>query len=203
MIYLRLFYEFFKTGLFAVGGGMATIPFLYNMADATGWFTRMDVDNMIAVGESTPGPIGVNMATYVGYLTGMSEGGLPFALLGAVVATLGLITPSIIIILIIASFLKSFRNNRYVESAFYGLRPASTGLIAAAGLSVAMANLFYMESAAISRWSDIFNPALVNWKAWALAAVLWVLTNKVKQTKKLHPIMFILAAAAVGVVWGM
>ena len=203
MIYLRLFYEFFKTGLFAVGGGMATIPFLYNMAYATGWFTRMDVDNMIAVGESTPGPIGVNMATYVGYLTGMSEGGLPFALLGAVVATLGLITPSIIIILIIASFLKSFRNNRYVESAFYGLRPASTGLIAAAGLSVAMANLFYMESAAISKWSDIFNPALVNWKAWALAAVLWVLTNKVKQTKKLHPIMFILAAAAVGVVWGM
>ncbi len=203
MIYLRLFYEFFKTGLFAVGGGMATIPFLYNMADATGWFTRMDVDNMIAVGESTPGPIGVNMATYVGYLTGMSEGGLPFALLGAVVATLGLITPSIIIILIIASFLKSFRNNRYVESAFYGLRPASTGLIAAAGLSVAMANLFYMESAAISKWSDIFNPALVNWKAWALAAVLWVLTNKVKQTKKLHPIMFILAAAVVGVVWSM
>ena len=157
MIYLRLFYEFFKTGLFAVGGGMATIPFLYNMADATGWFTRMDVDNMIAVGESTPGPIGVNMATYVGYLTGMSEGGLPFALLGAVVATLGLITPSIIVILIIASFLKSFRNNRYVESTFYGLRPASTGLIAAAGLSVAMANLFYMESAAISKWSDIFN----------------------------------------------
>lgn len=182
---------------------MATIPFLYNMADATGWFTRMDVDNMIAVGESTPGPIGVNMATYVGYLTGMSEGGLPFALLGAVVATLGLITPSIIVILIIASFLKSFRNNRYVESTFYGLRPASTGLIAAAGLSVAMANLFYMESAAISKWSDIFNPALVNWKAWALAAVLWVLTNRVKQTKKLHPIMFILAAAVVGIVWGM
>ncbi len=203
MIYLRLFYEFFKTGLFAVGGGMATIPFLYNMADATGWFTRNDVANMIAVGESTPGPIGVNMATYVGYLTGMSEGGLPFALLGAVVATLGLITPSIIVILIIASFLKSFRNNRYVESTFYGLRPASTGLIAAAGLSVAMANLFYMESAAISKWSDIFNPALVNWKAWALAAVLWVLTNRVKQTKKLHPIMFILAAAVVGIVWGM
>ena len=203
ILYLQLFWEFFKTGLFAVGGGMATIPFLYNMADATGWFTRMDVDNMIAVGESTPGPIGVNMATYVGYLTGMSEGGLPFALLGAVVATLGLITPSIIVILIIASFLKSFRNNRYVESAFYGLRPASTGLIAAAGLSVAMANLFYMESAAISKWSDIFNPALVNWKAWALAAVLWVLTNKVKQTKKLHPIIFILGSAVVGIVLAM
>ena len=144
MLYLRLFYEFFKTGLFAVGGGMATIPFLYNMADATGWFTRNDVANMIAVGESTPGPIGVNMATYVGYVTGGNIGGLPFAILGAVVATVGLVTPSIIVILIIASFLKSFRENRLVENAFYGLRPASTGLIAAAGISVVMANLFYL-----------------------------------------------------------
>ena len=207
MLYLRLFYEFFKTGLFAVGGGMATIPFLYNMADSTGWFTRIDVDNMIAVGESTPGPIGVNMATYVGYITGMNEGGLPFALLGAVVATLGLITPSIIVILIIASFLKSFRDNRYVESAFYGLRPASTGLIAAAGLSVAVTNLFYTESeafnAVVTKWSDIFDPAVVNWKGWALAAVLWVLTNKVKQTKKLHPIIFILGSAVVDIVFAM
>ena len=207
MLFLRLFYEFFKTGLFAVGGGMATIPFLYNMADSTGWFTRIDVDNMIAVGESTPGPIGVNMATYVGYITGMNEGGLPFALLGAVVATLGLITPSIIVILIIASFLKSFRDNRYVESAFYGLRPASTGLIAAAGPSVAVTNLFYTESeafnAVVTKWSDIFDPAVVNWKGWALAAVLWVLTNKVKQTKKLHPIIFILGSAVVGIVLAM
>lgn len=181
MIYLRLFFEFFKTGLFAVGGGMATIPFLYNMADATGWFTRMDVDNMIAVGESTPGPIGVNMATYVGYLTGGNAGGLPFALLGALVATLGLITPSIIVILIIASFLKSFRDNRYVDSAFYGLRPASTGLIAAAGLSVVVSNLFF--TGALENGLSL---AVFNWKGWALAIVLWLLTNKVKQTKKLH-----------------
>ena len=69
MIYLRLFYEFFKTGLFAVGGGMATIPFLYSMADNTGWFTRLDVDNMIAVGESTPGPMwGISPAeTWAGF----------------------------------------------------------------------------------------------------------------------------------------
>ena len=205
MIYLQLFYEFFKTGLFAVGGGMATIPFLYNMADATGWFTRNDIANMIAVGESTPGPIGVNMATYVGYVTGMTQGGVPFAILGAVVATLGLVTPSIIVILIIASFLKSFRNNRYVESAFYGLRPASTGLIFAAGMSVVISNLFHSElfGEPVRQWSDIFNPALVNWKGWALAAVLWVLTNKVKQTKKLHPILFILVSAAAGILWSM
>jgi chromate transporter len=198
MLYLRLFYEFFKTGLFAVGGGMATIPFLYNMADATGWFTRNDVANMIAVGESTPGPIGVNMATYVGYVTGGNIGGLPFAILGAVVATVGLVTPSIIVILIIASFLKSFRENRLVENAFYGLRPASTGLIAAAGISVVMANLFYLENLELG-----FGLSLFNWKGWLLAIVLWVLTNKVKQTKGLHPILFILASAVVGIVWGM
>lgn len=198
MLYLRLFYEFFKTGLFAVGGGMATIPFLYNMADATGWFTRNDVANMIAVGESTPGPIGVNMATYVGYVTGGNIGGLPFAILGAVVATVGLVTPSIIVILIIASFLKSFRENRLVENAFYGLRPASTGLIAAAGISVVMANLFYLENLELG-----FGLSLFNWKGWLLAIVLWVLTNKVKQAKGLHPILFILASAVVGIVWGM
>ncbi|MCI9677548.1 MAG: chromate transporter [Oscillospiraceae bacterium] len=195
MLYLQLFWEFFKTGLFAVGGGMATIPFLYNMADATGWFTRNDVANMIAVGESTPGPIGVNMATYVGYVTGSGEGGLPFAILGAVVATLGLITPSVIVILIIASFLKAFRNNRYVDSAFYGLRPASTGLIAAAGLSVVAANLLDLEAT--------FGLDFFNIKGIILAVVLWVLTNKVKQTKRLHPILFILASAAVGVALGM
>lgn len=198
MLYLRLFWEFFKTGLFAVGGGMATIPFLYNMADATDWFTRNDIANMIAVGESTPGPIGVNMATYVGYVTGGSVGGVPAAVLGAAVATLGLVTPSIIIILIIASFLKSFRNNRYVENAFYGLRPASTGLIAAAGLSVVVSNLFFAETL-----DQGFSLAFFNWKGWILAAVLWTLTNKVKQTKGLHPILFILASAVAGVVFSM
>jgi len=198
MLYLRLFYEFFKTGLFAVGGGMATIPFLYNMAETTGWFTSMDVDNMIAVGESTPGPIGVNMATYVGYITGGNAGGLPFAILGAAVATIGLITPSVIVILIISAFLKSFRNNRYVDSAFYGLRPASTGLIAAAGLSVVVNNLFFSDALAQG-----FSLLVVNWKGWLLGVVLWVLTNKVKQTSKLHPILFILASAVVGIVFSM
>ena len=195
MLYLRLFFEFFKTGLFAVGGGMATIPFLYDMADATGWFTDMDLANMIAVGESTPGPIGVNMATYVGYVTGLGQGGIPGALLGAVIATLGLITPSVIIILIIAAFLKSFRNNRHVNSTFYGLRPASAGMIAAAGLSVAMTNLFFADQG----WTL----AAVNWKGWLLAAALLVLTNWVKPTKKLHPIVFILASAVIGVLFKM
>lgn len=194
MLYLKLFWEFFKTGLFAIGGGMATIPFLYDISDATGWFTRNDLANMIAVSESTPGPIGVNMATYVGFLSGSTAGGTAGALLGAAVATVGLITPSIIIILIVAAILKSFRDNQYVNSAFYGLRPASTGLIAAAGLSVMAANLLVEGQSGL---------AAVNWKGWILAVILWLLTNRVKKTKGLHPIVFIGVSAIVGIVFAM
>ena len=186
MLYLRLFWEFFKTGLFAVGGGMATLPFLYSMSDATGWFTHAQLADMIAVSESTPGPIGVNMATYVGF----TAAGIP----GAVIATLGLITPSIIIILIIARVLAAFRQNKYVDAAFYGLRPCSVGLIAAAGLLVVKIALFDF---------DLFKQTgvlldLFNWKAILLAAVLFVLTRYVKPLKKLHPVFFILGSAAIG-----
>lgn len=198
MLYLQLFYEFFKTGLFTIGGGMATVPFLYKMSDATGWFTYNDLANMIAVGESTPGPIGVNMATYVGFVTGIEQGGLPFAILGAVVATLGLITPSIIVILIIAAFLKSFKDNQYVGFAFYGLRPASAGLIAAAGISVIQSALIFPEY-----FKDGFNPDGINWIGCALAIVLWLLTNKINKTKKLHPVIFIAFSAIIGIVFSM
>lgn len=196
MIYLQLFWEFFKTGLFAVGGGMATIPFLYDLSDKTGWFTHNDLANMIAVGESTPGPIGVNMATYVGFLTGTRESGILTAILGAVTATLGLITPSVIVILIIAAILKSFRDNKYVNSAFYGLRPASTGLITAAGITVIMSTLVVIGGVTEHTFA-------LNWKGLILAAVLWLLTNVVKQTKKWHPIVFIGISALAGIVFQM
>ena len=186
MLYLRLFWEFFKTGLFAVGGGMATLPFLYSMSDATGWFSHAQLADMIAVSESTPGPIGVNMATYVGF----TAAGVP----GAVVATLGLITPSVIIILIIARVLAAFRQNKYVDAAFYGLRPCSVGLIAAAGLLVVKIALFDVDL--YKQTGVLMN--LFQWKAIALAAVLIVLTRYVKPLKKLHPVFFILGSAAVG-----
>ena len=186
MLYLRLFWEFFKTGLFAVGGGMATLPFLYSISDATGWFTHAQLADMIAVSESTPGPIGVNMATYVGF----STAGIP----GAVVATLGLITPSVIIILIIAKVLAAFRQNKTVDAAFYGLRPCSVGLIAAAGLLVVKIALFDVD---LYRQTGVLMN-LFQWKAIALAAVLIVLTRYVKPLKKLHPVFFILGSAAVG-----
>ena len=129
MIYLRLFWEFFKVGLFSIGGGMATIPFLTDLGERTGWFTSGQLADMIAISESTPGPMGVNTATYVGFITG----GVP----GGVVATLGLICPSIIIILIIAKFLQRFRQSKVVDGAFYGLRAASVALITTAMLQVA------------------------------------------------------------------
>jgi chromate transporter len=198
MIYLQLFWEFFKTGLFAVGGGMATIPFLYQISDKTGWFTHTDLANMIAVGESTPGPIGVNMATYVGFVTGMKNGGVMAAVLGAVAATIGLVTPSMIVILIVAAILKSFRNNQYVNSAFYGLRPASTGLITAAGISVLLSTMVIIGAA-----EDLSHTFTLNWKGIVLAILLWILTNVVKKTKKWHPIVFIGFSALVGIVFQM
>ncbi len=189
MLYLRLFYEFFKTGLFAVGGGMATLPFLSDMAERTGWFTQSQLADMVAVSESTPGPIGVNMATYVGF----STAGIP----GALIATLGLITPSVIVILIIARVLQTFRKNPYIDAAFYGLRPCSVGLIAAAGVLVVKLALFRPERyAASGAMMDLFN-----FKAIVLAAVLLVLTRFVKATKGLHPIVFILGSAVVGVLF--
>lgn len=189
MIYLRLFFEFFKTGLFAVGGGMATLPFLYDISEKTGWFTTAQLADMVAVSESTPGPIGVNMATYVGFTSA--------GILGSVVATLGLITPSVIIILLIARALQAFRQNKYVDSAFYGLRPCSVGLIAAAGILVVKIAMFNTELyAQTGRIAD-----LVNFKAIILAAALLVFTRYIKATKKLHPICFILTSAVIGIVF--
>ena len=195
MTYLRLYYEFFKTGLFAIGGGLATLPFLKNIGEATGWYTYSDLLNMLAVSESTPGPIGINMATYVGY----TVAGLP----GAVIATLGEVTPSIIVILIVAAILKSFRNNVYVERAFYGLRPASSGLIGGAAVAVVLEVL--LGSGIVFRDGEIIGELVmgggVHWLGIGLAAMLYILTNHVKATKKLHPIVFIAASAVIGVVF--
>ena len=198
MIYLQLFWEFFKTGLFAIGGGMATIPFLYEMSDKTGWFSHADLEIMVAVGESTPGPIGVNMATYVGFLTGMRDAGWLTAILGAVTATLGLITPSVIVILIVAAFLQQFRNSRYVNNAFYGLRPASTGLITAAAFSVITSILVFPNLIMKGDFLGAFN-----WKGLVLALLLWLCTNVIKKTKKWHPIVFIAISALVGMIFRM
>ena len=186
MIYLQLFFEFFKAGLFAIGGGLATIPFLTDIGQRTGWFTSGELANMIAISESTPGPMGVNMATYVGFHTGGIAGG--------VIATLGLVCPSILVILVIAGFLKKFRESRGVDAVFYGIRPASTALIAAAGLSVA----FSVFTVADNLSPDSF-PA-ISWPSLLLAVAVFV-GMKWTPLKKLHPIVFIAASAVIGAVF--
>ncbi|MEQ2455949.1 chromate transporter [Flavonifractor hominis] len=193
MIYLRLFYEFFKVGLFSIGGGLATIPFLSDMGGRTGWFSAGELANMIAVSEATPGPMGVNMATYVGFHTG----GVP----GAVVATLGLVCPAIIIIAIIAGFLKKFRESRSVEAVFYGIRPASTGLIAAALAEVCVIALMFHETGVETAPGEfVTRTELFYWPAIALAAAVFV-GLRLPGLKKLHPVVFIAVSALVGIVF--
>lgn len=196
MTLLRLYFEFFKTGLFAIGGGMATLPFLKEIGETTGWYTYSDLLNMLAVSESTPGPIGINMATYVGY----TVAGIP----GVLAATIGEVTPSVIVILIIAAVLKNFRDNRYVNRAFYGLRPASSGLIGGAAVAVVLEVL--LGSGVVFREGSLLGQLVmssgIHWAGIGLAVVLYILTNHVKATKKLHPIVFIAASAVIGIVFG-
>ena len=196
-VYLRLYWEFFKTGLFAVGGGMATLPFLKDIGQSTGWYTYTDLMNMLAVSESTPGPIGINMATYVGF----TVGGIP----GAVIATLGEVTPSIIVILIVAMMLKKFRDNRYVNMAFYGLRPASTGLIGAACVAVVLEVMTGIKvlaaDGALVNTFRLAGESLIKWPGVLLGALLIVLTNFIRPVKNWHPIVFIAFSAVVGIVF--
>lgn len=189
---LRLFLEFFKIGLFAVGGGAATIPFLSVLSENTGWFTKTDLANMIAISESTPGAIGVNMASYVGFLVGNN----PIeSLLGCVVASLGLVTPSVIVILIISAFLQKFNENKIVKDVFYGLRPASTGLIAAAAFEIMKVSLLRVDSYNLSK--SLLD--LIDIRSILLFLVLFIAVNKTK----FHPVLYIFCAALIGVIFGL
>ncbi len=190
MIYLRLFFEFFKVGLFSIGGGLATIPFLTDISERTGWFSSQDLANMIAISESTPGPLGVNMATYVGFETA--------GILGGVAATLGLVAPAIAIITIIAGFLKKFRESKTVDSIFYGIRPASTALIAAALAEVCSIALMFHTVPAQGNSPAVTQ--LFYWPAIILAAVIFA-ALQIKPLKKIHPIVFILFAAVAGIIF--
>ena len=183
---LEMSWEFFKTGLFAVGGGLATLPFLYDMSARMGWFSTNDIANMVAVSESTPGPLGVNMSSYVGFTA--------MGVLGSMVTTCSLVLPSVICILIIARVLDRFKNAAVVQQIFYGIRPASVALISAAGLQVAKISLLnikvFQKTGALMK--------LFNWKMIILAAVVLLAYKKFK----FHPIVYILAAGAAGVVIG-
>ena len=195
MILLKLFYEFMKIGLFTVGGGMACVPFLLALSEKTGWYTEAQLLDMIAISESTPGPIGINMATYTGYTV---EG-----IVGAVIATLGIVIPTVILVLCIAKFLESFKDNKYVLGAMYGLRPASTGLIGAACAGVMLQVIAGITSASAgeSLLMKFSWDGAINWRGIVLALALLFFTRCVKKTKDLHPIVFIGISAVIGVVF--
>lgn len=184
MLYLRLFYEFLQVGLFSMGGGLATIPFLRQMGQNTGWFSEADLANMIAIAESTPGPIGVNMATYVGY---QSAG-----ILGSVIATLGLIAPSLVIVLIIGGVLQQFRKSTLVTGIFSGLRPCSMALITSAGIGVAMVTFF--RSVPTQAGKELHLGAI-------LLAIAVFFAMKFTPLKKQHPILIIAVSAVIGIVF--
>lgn len=178
MIYLILFYEFFKIGLFAIGGGPATLPFLMDLTQRYDWFSMSDLTNMVAISESTPGPLGINMATYAGF----HAAGIP----GGLISTLGLVTPSIIVIIIIARFLTDFSENKTVKAVFAGVRPAVTALIASA--------VFGLFQVALMTESGIAVKPLI------LCIVVFFLM-RVKKLQKLHPAAWLLFAAIIGVLF--
>jgi chromate transporter len=182
---LLLAWEFFKTGLFAIGGGLATLPYLMEMSGAhPTWFSLDELMNMIAISESTPGPIGVNMASYVGFHVA--------GVLGAIVATFSLVLPSYIVVLIVVRILDQFRSNRRVAGGLEGLHPAVTGLIAAAGYAVLWASLFRTVSGV----------AQFQWLAFVLF-LCFLTVMQLKPFRKLHPILFIVAGAALGVIFNL
>lgn len=182
MIYLKLYFEFFKIGLFAIGGGMATIPFLRHLSETTGWFSLAFITDMIAISESTPGPIGINMATYAGYNVA--------GLWGGVIATLGMITPSVIIVTIVAGYLERFRQSELVNTAFTGLRPAVTALIAFAGYEIMQLSILNVKSSTVS---SIFER--LNLTKLALFIGLFFLIRRYKK----HPLVYIAASALIGI----
>ena len=187
MIYLQLFFEFFKTGLFAIGGGLATIPFLAKMGENFGWFSPSELTNMFAISESTPGPIGINMATYVGFKVG--------GVLGSLVATIGEVAPAIIIILIVAKVLNQFKESEYVKAAFKGLRPVVFGLILSAFVSIFTSSVIFLDKyKASGNINDMFDIRVIG-----IFVVVFLLNRK----WKIHPIFYVLLSALAGIIFAL
>ena len=186
MIYLQLFYTFFKVGLFTIGGGYAMIPLIQQEILAHAWATQSELIDFVAISESTPGPFAVNVATFVG----MHQGGP----LGAVLATLGVVLPSFLIILFIATKFAHFQENRFVKAALYGLQPAVVGLVATAGLSVFFTNVLGGISPRMLLY--LHGMPFVSYRSLGIAVAVFIVSRK---WKKLHPIWLILIGGALGV----
>ena len=189
MTLLLLYWEFLKTGLFAVGGGMAQLPFLSDMGlRRPDWFSPEGLADMVAVSEAMPGPLGIDMATYIGY----TVAGLP----GVLAAVLGVITPAVVIVTAAAKFLSRYMDNQYAKRVFSGLRPAVAGLIAAACLTLLRPAV--LTGAPFAGLGKIF--AFPDWRCLLILSIFIALMH-IKHVKKLNPMLFITAGAALGIIF--
>lgn len=182
MTFFYLFIEFFQIGLFSIGGGMATVPFLLDLANRYDWYTASEFANMVAISQSTPGPVGINMATYAGYQAG--------GVLGAFVATGALVLPALFIIILIAKFMANFSDHPTVKSIFGGIRPVVAALILYAVWELCLLSLFYTDN------SNTNIPILNN----ILLCVMIFFLLQHKKLKDLHPLIWILLGAICGVI---
>ncbi len=195
MTFLLLIWDFLKTGAFAIGGGLATIPFLKEISKTRNWFTLQELMDFIAISESTPGPIGINMATYAGFKAISNEynSGL-IGIFGAIIAPLSLVVPSVIAVLFVAKFYEKFKTNKYIAASFAGVRASTAGLICGAMGSVFVTMLWNADD-----WKDTHDVLMAINKVEAIAFVLF--TFLIFKFKKLHPVVFIAAGAVIGIVF--
>ena len=180
MVLIKLFLSFMKIGAFTFGGGYAMIAMIQSEAESQGWLTQEELVDFVALSESTPGPLAVNMATFVGMRT--------CGVLGAFIATLGIVLPSFVIILIIAKSLERYQKSKSVSGIMSGLKPAVVGMIGAAFISVAR-TVFFPSGVSVSAFS-----AVSFWVFLGLFAAASVLAFK-----KMHPIKIILLSAVIGI----
>ena len=185
MIFWQLFVSFFASGLFAIGGGLATIPFVYDMADRYTWLDHAALIDIIAVAQSAPGPFGVNVATYVGWQAA--------GFWGSAVAAVSLIMPSFLVILIVSLFFNRLKSSSLFETVSSMVHPAALGMIAAASWGIIKIALFTMENHGETKSFLDF----INWKAVVLFIALVYLTRKFKK----HPVFYIALAAAAGILF--
>ena len=233
-VYFEVYFNFFRIGFCAFGGGLATFPFLQELGVTTGWFTANELSTMLAVSESTPGAMGINMSTYVGYnvcfdLDAFGNVNIVMkyilSFVGSMISTLGLVTPSIIVIIIVSLFLEKFNNNKYVKWIFYGLRAASIGLIIKAGYSVfeeaifinynnepnTICNGIFNNLKIIQVFNQVSNmeglsffgaigkyfEKLIDFKCLAFMAIMIILVFKFKK----HPVLYIAIGALCGIIF--
>ncbi len=193
MIYLELFYTFFMIGLVTFGGGYAMLPMIQEQVGLR-WghiISEEALVNFVAVSESTPGPFAINMATYIGSAVGGQNGGVGLAVFGSFCATMGVVLPSFIVILIVAKCYDRFRSSRIVKGCMTGLKPAVVGLIGGAILSVVL-TVFFPAGLTLAVFSE---PSF--YLSAAVFAVMLVLAFK-----KVHPIILICISAAIGIIAG-